>query len=51
MISAFRWVREKRKRIPDGDFPEGPVAKTLCSQCSRPRFDSCLRELDPTCHS
>ena len=21
-----------------GDFPDGPVAKTLCSQCRGPRF-------------
>ena len=24
------------------DFPGGPVAKTLCSQCRGPRFDSWL---------
>ena len=23
-----------------GDFPDGPVAKTLCSQCRGPRFHS-----------
>ena len=23
----------------EGDFPGGPMAKTLCSQCRVPRFD------------
>ena len=23
----------------EGDFPGGPVGKTLCSQCRGPRFD------------
>lgn len=31
----------------EGDFPGSPVAKTLCSQCRGPRFNSCS-ELDPT---
>ena len=26
----------------DGDFPDGPVAKTLCSQCRGHRFNSWL---------
>ena len=40
------------------DFPSGPVAKTLCSQCRVPRLDpwqvSCMPQLktgDPLCHS
>ena len=27
------------KRNPLGDFPSGPVVKTLCSQCREPGFD------------
>ena len=34
-----------------GDFPQGPVAKTLHSQCRGPRVQSVVRELDPTCHN
>ena len=26
------------KRVKRCDFPGGPVVKTSCSQCSRPRF-------------
>ena len=33
------------------DFPAGPVAKTLCSQCRGLGVLSLVRELDPTCHS
>ena len=33
------------------DFPGGPVAKTLCSQCRGSCDQSLVRELDPTCHS
>jgi len=32
----------------DFPFPVGPVAKTRCSQCSRPGFDPWLEILDPT---
>ena len=34
-------IREGRSRNKAelGDFPDGPVAKTLHSQCSGPRFD------------
>ena len=31
------------------DFPGGPAAKTLHSQCRGPGFKSLVRELDPTC--
>ena len=34
-----------------GDFPGGPVAKTLKSQRRRPRVRSLVRELDPTCRN
>ena len=30
------------------DCPGGPMAKTPCSQCRRPRVQSLVRELDPT---
>ena len=41
------------------DFPGGPVAKTSCSQCKRPRFDPwsenqtprvAMKTEDPVCH-
>ena len=32
------WVKLKQD-WPWGDFPGGPVAKTLGSQCRGPRFD------------
>jgi len=31
------------------DFPGGPVAKALCSQCRGPRGQFLVRELDPMC--
>ena len=31
------------------DFPDGPVAKTLCSQSRDPWVLSLVREIDPTC--
>ena len=33
------------------DFPGGPVAKALCSQCRGPRVRFLVRELDPACHN
>ena len=34
------------------DFPGGPVAKTLPSQCSGTGLALCLvKELDPTCYN
>ena len=27
-------------KVPGGDFPGGPVAKTPCSQCRGPRFNT-----------
>ena len=33
------------------DFPSGPVAKTLSSQCKGPGVRFLVRELDPTCHN
>ena len=35
----------------DFPFPGGPVARTLCSQCSGPGFDPWLEILDPTRHN
>ena len=35
-------------RMSLGNFPGGPVAKTLCSQCT---VWSLVRELDPTCYN
>ena len=44
---GWRWVNravitQKRvqKRTNPGDFPGGPVAKTLCSQCRGPGFNA-----------
>ena len=44
--------------LHDGDFPGGPLAKTLCSQCEGPGFDLWLGNWiphattkDPACHS
>ena len=34
---------------PTQDFPGGPVAKTLCSQCRGLGVQALVRELDPTC--
>ena len=34
-----------------GDFPGGPLAKTLHAQGRRPGVWSLVRELDPTCHN
>ena len=34
-----------------GDFPDGPVARTVHSQCGGPKFDPLVRELDPTYHT
>ena len=31
--------QEKDAEINNRDFPGGPAAKTLCSQCRDPRFD------------
>ena len=31
--------QEKDAEINNRDFPGGPVAKILCSQCRGPRFD------------
>ena len=35
-------------KINSADFPGGPVAKTLHSQCSGAQVPSPVRELDPT---
>jgi len=35
----------------EGDFPGGPVAKSLCLQCRGGWFQSLIRELDPACHN
>ena len=32
------------------DFPGGPVAQTVCSQCRGPGIQSLVREQDPTSH-
>jgi len=37
-----------KKTSSTGDFLDGPVAKTLSSQCRGPGLDPLLRELDPT---
>ena len=31
------------------DFPGGPEAKIPYSHCREPKFDSLVRDLDPTC--
>ena len=33
----------------EGDFPSGPVVKSLCFQCRGHRFNPWLRNSDPTC--
>ena len=38
-------------RLQSWDFPGGPVAKTLSSQCEAPGFNPWSRELNPTCHN
>ena len=30
--------KRERRKVPE-DFPDNPVAKTLCSQCRGPWFD------------
>ena len=44
-------ILEGRKQKPGifWNFPGGPVAKTLCSQCRGPRFQPLVREVDPSC--
>ena len=42
------WLQQLMSKYtfpPFWDFPDGPVAKTLCSQCFL------VRELDPTCRN
>ena len=47
-IERYQTKKEK-KIIHMGDFPGGPVVKTLCFQCRWPRFDLRSRNKDPTC--
>ena len=42
LIVTLGWLKKA------GNFPDGPVAKTLHSQCRGP-VGSLVRELDPTC--
>ena len=44
---GIRQIKVKNQ-VP-GDFPSGPVAKTLCSQCRVPGFDPWSRNSDSTC--
>lgn len=51
-------TRPQRKRMvnlmkirPPGDFPDGSVAKTLCSQCRSTQDRSLAQELGPVCYS
>ena len=39
-------LQGKPNMLKKWDFPGGPVAKTLCSQCRRARVRSLVRELD-----
>ena len=39
------------QELMEWDFPGGPVAKTLSSQCRGPGVRFLVRELDPTCHN
>ena len=55
VLSSLNWLRQVEihlrnknrttkniQNLDTWDFPGGPVAKTLCSQCSGPRFDPWL---------
>ena len=54
IIASVSWVKpvlkKKKRKYCEWDFPRGPMAKTLCSQCRRPRVQSLVRKLDPACH-
>ena len=39
------------KKRKEGGFPGGPVAKTPCSECRRPRFDPWLDNSIPHAHN
>ena len=38
-LSALEMVSKLQLKLPPGDFPGGPVAKTPCSQCKGPELD------------
>ena len=39
-VWRHKWIKFlSSKRVKDGEFPDGPVAKTLCSQCRGTGFD------------
>ena len=42
---------EELSEMPLKDLPGGSVAKTPCYQCRRPKVQSLVRELYPTCHN
>ena len=42
--------RENQQELTFGDFPGGPVVKTLCFQCRGGRFNPWSGNQDPTCH-
>ena len=42
-------VEHRCYKKPTADFPGGPVAETLCSQCRGHRFNPWLGNYDPTC--
>ena len=46
---GWRGEKFKRSRLLDGDFPGGPVVKTLLPT-QGPWVRSLVRGLDPTCH-
>ena len=51
-ISYFFSLNKEKRTLKIGgrDFPGGPVAKALHSQCRGPGFNPWSGKLDPTCH-
>ena len=51
-VACTSYTSKVMLKIPQArDFPSGPVAKTLSSQCKGPVVRFLVRELDPTCHN
>ena len=43
----MKTVSSQPSKMETWDFPDGPVAKRLCSQCRGPEDQSLGREVDP----
>ena len=50
-LSTRVWAGLARRKGNMGDFPGGPVTRTLSSQCRGARVRSLVGELGPTHHS